>query len=337
MNILIKLLIPSLILFSGVAEAISEKNYSNEMHEKVIPFLEAHLKTSEFKSRDGHNIFYGILNVHSSKGTIVISPGRTESLTNYREWIYDFAQAGYSVGIIDHRGQGKSVRFVLDSDVGHVDRFSDYLADFEDFYQTHVLPKTNPPHHLFAVSMGATIGALYMIDHPRKFHSAAFVAPMIKLKLDPVPEILVKQLAKLLSWFGWSKRYAPSVGPFDKKRPFEKNQLTHSRERYEFDMASLLKDEKSIIGGASVGWVREAIAATSDLRSRAGGLSDPVILFQASDDSFVELPAQTQFCNDAVNCQSLFIAESKHCLQIETDEKRNRMLLATLKFFSAHN
>jgi lysophospholipase len=82
---------------------------------------------------------------NDSDRAIVISSGRTESFLKYREVVFDLWQAGYSVSIMDHRGQGLSERILkapkgADADtsratheIGYVDRFDDYVDDLKSF------------------------------------------------------------------------------------------------------------------------------------------------------------------------------------------------------------
>ena len=65
----------------------------------------------------------------------MILHGYTESAEKYREMMWYFLQGGYSVFAMDLRGHGRSVREVEDTSITHVDRFSDYLRDLEEFMQ----------------------------------------------------------------------------------------------------------------------------------------------------------------------------------------------------------
>ena len=98
-------------------------------------------------------------NLNSSLGTIVISPGRTESSLNWSELSVAFKNAGYAVAIIDHISQGQSERIVHDKDIGHIDHFESYSDDFNLFLSS-VKNKTKGPYYLIGNSMGAPIALI---------------------------------------------------------------------------------------------------------------------------------------------------------------------------------
>ena len=94
-----------------------------------------------FKGRQGVNIYYKIF--HQPKidvGAIVISSGRTEAAIKYKELIYDLFRLGYSVYIMDHRGQGLSERMLEDPDLGYVEDFQFYIDDLKSFFDLYVTP-----------------------------------------------------------------------------------------------------------------------------------------------------------------------------------------------------
>ena len=70
-------------------------------------------------------------------GAIVISNGRTESMAGYPELIWDLHQQGYSVYILDHRGQGFSTRLLPDPQKSYVEKFEDYVDDLRHCRALH--------------------------------------------------------------------------------------------------------------------------------------------------------------------------------------------------------
>jgi lysophospholipase len=92
--------------------------------------------------------------VPQAKGVLIISPGQTESSLKYAEVLYDLKDLGYSIYIIDHRGQGLSDRTLPGTTLSHVNRFKDYVDDFTTFVKDVVHPENYRHSVIIAHSMG---------------------------------------------------------------------------------------------------------------------------------------------------------------------------------------
>ena len=116
-----------------------------------------------------------------SKGDVVFMTGVMDSFSRNLETIYDLYQKGYSVYTFDHRGQGLSSRLAPNPQVVHVQNFSDYSDDFSDFMniiRPDILSEHSAPRRdlfLVTVSMGALVGAKYIVAHPQVFNATLFV------------------------------------------------------------------------------------------------------------------------------------------------------------------
>ena len=135
----------------------------------------------------------------SDKG-IVISNGRTESFIKYKEVVYDLWHAGYSVYVFDHRGQGFSGRILQPAsegssseakralrEIGHVERFNDYVDDLKTFVDRVVKPDSNRNLALLTHSMGGAIASLYLQKHSGDFAAAVLMSPMHEPNISPLP------------------------------------------------------------------------------------------------------------------------------------------------------
>lgn len=335
LNIILHLLI---FLISIPSFAISEINYERTMREKVIPFVDANLKLSTFQSYDGLSINYGILKVPKSKGTVVIANGRTESYLDYREPMYDLAQLGYSSAIMDHRGQGQSARLVKGSDVGHVDKFSDYVRDFTDFVDKHLITEAGQPRFILGFSMGGAIAALYLAENPGRFQAVALISPMIKINLTVLQSLLVVPALKILSLFENPAHYAPSLGPYDEKADITLgNACTSSDARYDFHKTTLRAFPSTVVGGSSIQWTKESLSTADEIRRRSKNLKDPIVLIQGENDSLVQSKAQKKLCEQAANCRLYIARQSRHCAHAESDPIRDQVWKEFISFFEAHS
>jgi len=96
----------------------------------------------------------------SGDKTVLIFPGRTEFIEKYGDVIARLLDRGYSVAIIDWRGQGLSDRHPNKRDMGWVKEFSEYQLDVAELLGTVKDAGLPDPYALIAHSMGGAIGPL---------------------------------------------------------------------------------------------------------------------------------------------------------------------------------
>ena len=126
----LRLLILAALLLPSVSYCIPEEDIPESYDSLVWAFYEKHTETRHFSSYDGRNIYYYLVNQDdksAEKAYVFVSPGRTESSFKYAELVYDLYQEGFSLILIDHRGQGKSDRLSANFGVSYVDTFEDYV------------------------------------------------------------------------------------------------------------------------------------------------------------------------------------------------------------------
>ncbi len=278
-------------------------------------------------------------------GAIVISSGRTECMLKYRELIYDLFQAGYSVYILDHRGQGFSGRILADPQIGHVEHFDDYVTDLKTYVDRVVRPSQEKlgagrgPLFLLAHSMGGCIASLYLETYPRDFAAAVLCSPMHQPSTGFIPEELAKMVADAKDFFGKEKSYALGKGPYqdapyDDIRDPRNHALTHSKERYEQVRALYNANDSVKLGGPSYQWASEAIKASKRARENAGQIKIPILLIRAGDDAIVSPDGQDSFKAKAGDhCTLATIPRAYHELFIESDTYRAPALQYILDFF----
>jgi lysophospholipase len=321
----------------------------------VLTYFDTHAVRGSFVSQhpkrhgdkgDVH-IAYAIVRAPNERGAIVVANGRTESFSHYGELVYDLNRRGYTLYLIDHRGQGHSSRLLdyaavgdADYQKGHVDDFQDYVDDFGKFVDTVVLPDhAGKPTKLFALghSMGGAITTLYAEQHPDTFDAVALSSPMHQIQSSE----LKLGFADVAAWI-LSTHYALGMGPRVKDEPFENNALTHSRARFAAKQAVWASDPSTLIGGPTYGWVSQSDEATETLRRDAAKIKKPVLLLEAGADSVVAPEGQHEVC-DKINsahgahaCDLVVLEGSNHEGMIEIDATRREALEHIDGFFTAH-
>ena len=237
-----------------------------------------------------------VYNRFDAKKAVVIVHGYTECAEKFRELAWYFVQNGFSVYSMDHRGHGKSVREVDDLSVTHVNRFSDYLRDMEEFMEKVVAPRAaGQKLCLFGHSMGGAVAAFALIEHPEWFARAVLNAPMIVPITRPLPRPLAYLMGHVFCLLGKGKERAFVGKPFDPAR--EKYETSHMTSRARFDYYQKKRCARPELQNCSptYSWVREAAGVTEPLLKRAQMIRVPVMLCQAIQDSIVGLKEQERF------------------------------------------
>ncbi len=312
--------------------------------QRIRPFWQQHVTEGNFSGVDNATIRYAAYLHPDATDTIVISPGRIEGYIKYQELLFDLANNGFSVFIIDHRGQGFSSRLLEDGHKGYVETFSHYIDDFEQFINTVVEPtlKTsgNPNNiHLLAHSMGGAISALYLAERSHPVKRAVLSAPMFGINTGAIPTVLAKNVSVLLekltrifdqpdAWFPGHKKYEPQA--------FERNILTHSENRYRLFRQVYDEFPDAQLGGITIRWLIEAIAAMDHIPSVVQHIKIPMLILTADDDTVIENTAHTliKTKNSDVISQRHY-AGSYHELLFERDVIRQAALTDTLDFFKS--
>jgi lysophospholipase len=317
----------------------SESNLSCQYVEHISPFWHQHVQQGCFNTDDGTPIAFAYCICPNAKSTIVLSPGRTEAYLKYQELAYDLYHNGYSIFIIDHRGQGLSGRLIDNPHKGYVDDFQHYIDDLHYFYHHIVKQKANAPICLLGHSMGATIATLYLQQYPDDFVAAAMSAPLYGFNSGKLPLFIAKPLTQIAltvqmlrgrtSEYFWGQHDYFGT-------PFEHNMLTHCKPRYhqfrhQYELQSALR-----LGGITFHWMATTLRALKHLFANIDHIKTPMLMIQSCDDEVVSLSAQARFykkLQKVGECQKVELHGAKHEVFFETDAMRCRAISSTLTFF----
>jgi lysophospholipase len=305
-------------------------------------FWQQQAEQGHFAGHDGLSLPYARLASTAHDKAVILVNGRTESYLKYQELARDLFRNGYDVYLYDHRGQGLAPRLLPDPLMGHVPAFNHYVRDLEQFVQQVVLPTAPPRRYLLAHSMGGTISALWLADTRVRLQAAALSSPMMGIYLGPLPRWLADGLVAALGtgccWLGKPACYAPGQGDYE-ETPFADNELTHSELRYRLFRELYRTRPELQLGGVSLQWLAEGLAAGDAAIAGAGRIGTPLLVLQAGADVVVDNQAQRDFCRALGHCRGgepLVIAGAAHELFIEQDSQRNQALEAVLSFFEQY-
>jgi lysophospholipase len=258
-----------------------------------------------------------------ARGSVVVSPGRTEPIEKYFEVVEELRARGFAVLVHDWRGQGLSQRLLGDRLRGHAVDYKDFLQDYRLMllaWQDR-LPR---PWLALAHSMGACLVLLDLVQGESRFAGAVLSAPMLGISTGAAPELV----ARLVSWSMVASGYASSPVPGLGHDPlgdfFEQEGLTHDRDRYLRYKAQLHACPDLALGGPTWGWLDVALKAVGEFGdpARLGKVAIPVTLVTAELDRLVMNGAARRVADCLPKGRYVEIPGAFHELLIETDDVR---------------
>lgn len=313
---------------------------------------------SQFWQQGHFSTFNGVKNVRinyaaflnpqeNNAKCIVISSGRTEGYLKYKELSFDLYNQGYSIFLLDHRGQGISQRLLENPHKGYVEDFQFYVDDLAYFIDNIVAKQCKTKPYLLAHSMGGAIAARYLQDFPTKIEAAVLSSPMLGFNSGGIPEFiaepLIKTSAQLNQWFDDTPWYFLGQKDFSQD-DFKDNWLMHSQERYQ-EFSQLYQNTAEIqLGGITIHWLITSLTALEKLFANIDKITTPTIVLQAGDEKIVNNQSQDDFCAELHRQQpqscpggkAVTIDNAYHELFFESDEYRTPALNAVLEWFAKH-
>jgi lysophospholipase len=226
--------------------------------------------------------------VADPKGSVVLSPGRTEPIEKYVEVVGELVARGYCVLVHDWRGQGRSSRLLADRLPGHAEGFDAFIEDFRLMIAAF---ETRLPHPRIAIghSMGGCLTLLAVAKGVGGFDAALLSAPMLGINTGATPAWLARLLAQVMTAQGKGGGYVLGGASDPFAATFEADQLTHDRARYARGRAQIVADPDLALGGPTWGWLASAFKAVGWLQHapEVTRIAMPVVIVAAGDDRLV--------------------------------------------------
>lgn len=295
---------------------ISEEGYIDTMKQVVEPYLKEHMTSGYLQGYDGKPLYYEQYLSRQHKAHITISHGYTDGCYKFRECIYYFLQAGYSVSILDQRGHGYSYRQQEDLSKVTINDFDEYVRDFRIFIENKVKPVMGDKEklYMFAHSMGGAIAALLMEENPELFDAAVLIAPMMEVLYGGLPENTAMSITKAANLIGRQEKYIMGRGAFDGTYDFVHSSIA-SEPRYAYLHDIQLHNPHYQTYGGTYAWLAAAVEATRRVIRGADSYRTPTLLFQAQLDHTVGASGQNEFAANAHNVQLIQVMGAKHSIQ----------------------
>jgi lysophospholipase len=261
------------------------------------------------------------------RGTVVLSPGRTEPIEKYYELIGNLLARGFCVLTHDWRGQGLSARLLPDRLRGHARAVEEFLDDFARLLDAYEA-KAPKPWIMVGHSMGAALNLLTLQSGEERFAGAVLSSPMLRIKTGKRSMWQVKLAVR------WSLRHGKAGDylldnpddPFDHR--FETDALTSDQARYDLWRQQLYACPHLAIGGPTWGWLAFGLdCGERALKPRAlKGIKIPVCVVQASDDDVVWKQTNRWAARRLGRGRYAEVEGSRHEVIMERDEIRRAFL-----------
>ncbi|MGN0357288.1 MAG: alpha/beta fold hydrolase [Blautia sp.] len=298
----------------GGYSCIADEIYCEQMKNIVEPYLDRAKKSGWYEREKGKYLYYENYVTGDAVGTIIIAHGFTESVEKYKEVIFYFLREHYNIFLLDHRGHGKSVRELKNSDFSltHINKFEDYVEDFRGFIEEIVVSRvgTQMPFYIFAHSMGGAIAVRYLQMYPGRISKAVLTAPMLDIKLGMSP-VHAEAISYYMVKTGRGEKYIMGQTAFQKKYSFEESSCS-SRERYEYYFNKKMKSFELQNNAGSYSWLFESLKAVKKIEKEKRKIQIPLCIFVAEHDNLVSRRGQIDLAEKTPDSRLILVEDTKH-------------------------
>jgi lysophospholipase len=292
--------------------------------------IPAGTRVDSFDLPDRKQLRYAIIPAGTPhvRGTVIILHGRSECIEKYFETARDMAARGFTVATFDWRGQGASSRVLRDAARGHIGSFDHYVADFENFFETVLLPDCRGPFYVLAHSTGALIALLAAPSMSNRIHRMVLASPLLDIPMTRLQRLTARIVANTLRSIGLGRTYMLS-GPYQAK-PFENNPVTSDATRYQRQCEILEQAPELALGGPTASWIIAAAKAINRVNRPEfiEKIRIPMLIVAAGADRIVSTPAIERYALQLRNTTLLTIDGSRHEILQEADFYREQFLAA---------
>lgn len=315
------------------AQIISEEKFPEEIV-KIENELSKISTQGFFDSFDGKKLYFEYFLKQNAKASVVIVHGLSEFTKKFYEIASYLLSGGYNVFLYDQRGHGRSFRMTSNPDILHVDKFSDYAADLNEYINKIVLKVSNAPIYIYSHSMGGAVTALYLEKWQDKVEKAIMSAPLFDPCVEKVSHSVARVSALFCSIvFGKRKKFWTS-GEFNPETPHRKSHdASYSRFNHNMDMRRSHREYQTT--PMSNGWVYNSLCLRSQItKSKLPfKIKTPILLISAENDKIVKLEPQKEFARKCKTCKFISLKGANHAMLTGTRETITEHVNAVLNFF----
>jgi len=276
----------------------------------------------DFESTDNAKLRGATFETEHARACVVLMTGRSEFIEKYFEVVCELQTRGFSVAMMDWRGQGLSERLLPTGEKGHITDFGAYKADLQYFTENYAMKKFSNPYILMTHSMGGVPALQLLADGYDKFIGAVLCAPMTQLFGDPIKRWMIKIIAGSACRLGATRRSVPGVK--EHSVDFKGNVLTSDQVRHSRFAELQAVAPNAIIREPTYGWVKAANDAMDNLHKsrRFDTLKTPLRIISAEDDHLVDTNDHATIAERSRLIDRIVIEGALHEILMERDEHR---------------
>lgn len=224
-----------------------------------------HESSGHLDGQGGLKLFYRTWTPVDAQKSIVLVHGMNEHIGRYDHVARYFADRGFAVYGLDHRGYGQS-----EGPRCYVNRFEEYIEDLDTF--VHQVAGAQGKPIMIGHSLGGLISFRYALAHPDDLLGLVVSSPGFGAKIKPDP--VTKLLAPLLSAI--TPRMSLAV-------PFKPENVTRDEA-----IAKAYGEDPLVLRNATPRWYLEMTRAQAALPGLTASMRLPVLFLQAGDDLLVD-------------------------------------------------
>ncbi|MFC5995705.1 alpha/beta hydrolase [Pseudonocardia hispaniensis] len=247
-------------------------------------------------------------------GVLLLCHGLGEHSGRYRNVVEALVPDRWAVYGLDHRGHGRS-----GGRRAHLDRYADWLADYETFRRHIVARHPGLPVFLLGHSMGGQIALAYALDHQDDLHGLVLSAPA--LASDAVPKVAVPLLMLLA-------KVAPTL------RPAGIDESKISKDPAV--VAGYRADPLVHRGNPTLGLSSALFAQFGVLPERARALRIPLLLQHGTDDRLTDPEGSRRLAVTLGSADATFRFYDGLWHEIYNEPERERPLTDLREWLDAH-
>jgi len=298
---------------------------------KLVPLPEVlwpmETTTDYLEARDGARLrWLRSVKRESSRGTVIVLPGRAEFIEKYFEVAADLWERDFEFVILDFRGQGLSSRPLANRMKHHledVDLLVDDLDEFFDNLSRFALPE---PFIVLAHSMGGHVALRFLAERRSTVEAAVLTAPLIDIRFAGIPRKLAVALVKIATATGHNNSYGlgqGDYGPVSRSRA-SMALLTSDPVRFGREHDLIARNPDLALGGVTYGWLRAMLKSCRHLQQvgYAERITIPVLAVQAGHERLVDNQAMTELMERLPHGELVKIEEARHEILQERDSIR---------------
>ncbi|MDV6330522.1 alpha/beta hydrolase [Asticcacaulis sp. 201] len=260
------------------------------------------------------------------RGTVFVSPGRSEPIEKYYEVVTDLLARDFCVVVHDWRGQGLSARLLPDRLKCHARSADEFLDDYQRLLDTFE-ERAPKPWIMMGHSMGAALNIATLVKGEQRIAGAYLVNPMLRVKTGRHSLWSVNFQTNWQVNHGRGTDYVPELFDDPFEHTFENDALTHDRERYSIWHEQLFACPHLAVGSPTWGWLQFALrlgeTLLKDKNKLLKKLKTPISIVCSGDDHVINKQPSKAFAKRLGKATYVEIPNAEHEVLIELDQYRD--------------